>query len=300
VLSQASGGSVNETVDDIYGKVCDARSYGQGVSERAKTTAAAPAEEGGQALPPGLDLLWAQRRPGRRGPKPGLSVDAVVDAAISVADHQGLEAVTMARVAEQLGVTTMALYRYVHNKDELLQLMWNASANGAEGLALAGETWREKLMDWALHQREALDRHPWINQLPMAAPPLGPSSAAFIERGLEAFDGTGLADHEKLGVIGLLSSYTLSEARMAHDATRAASTRTGNNAVPPPSPSFDAILRRVLNEEAFPRLFRIVWSTPPSSPGPDDRAQYLFGLDCILDGVQAMIDRPDDGRPRRG
>jgi len=202
----------------------------------------------------------------------------------------------MAKVAEQLGVTTMALYRYVDNKDELLQLMWNASAQGTESLALTGETWREKLKDWAVHQREALDRHPWINQLPMAAPPLGPNSAAFIERGLEAFDGTGLADEEKLGVIGLLSSYTLSEARMAHDAARAASNGTGNSANLAPEPSFDAILRLVLNEQTYPRLFRIVWSTTPSAPGLADRGQYLFGLDCILDGVQAMIDRADPTR----
>src|SRR5947209_15496760 len=115
----------------------------------------------------------------------------------------------MTRVADQLGVTTMALYRYVDNKDELLQLMWNASAQGAEALVLIGESWRAKLKMWATHQRDMLDRHPWINQLPMAAPPMGPNSAAFIERGLEAFDGTELADPDKLSVIGLLSSYTL-------------------------------------------------------------------------------------------
>ena len=97
-----------------------------------------------RALPPGLDLLWGRREPGRRGPKPGLSVDGIVAAAVRLADAEGLEAVSMARVAKELGFTTMSLYRYVTSKDELLQLMWNASAQGAENLDLEGTTWRER------------------------------------------------------------------------------------------------------------------------------------------------------------
>ncbi|CAO5258545.1 TetR/AcrR family transcriptional regulator [Frankia sp. AgKG'84/4] len=173
-------------------------------------------------LPPGLALLWGRRAAGARGPRPGLSVDAIVAAAIELADAEGLEAVSMARVAGALGFTTMSLYRHIASKDELLQLMWNGSALGVETLELRGETWRERLRCWALTQREMIDRHPWITQMPMAAPPLAPNSMTFVELGLAAFDDTTLPDIEKLRVIGLLSSYTLSEARMAHDAARAA------------------------------------------------------------------------------
>ena len=177
--------------------------------------------EEGPVLPPGLDLLWGRRDPGRRGPRRGLSVDDIVAAAIRVADAEGLDALSMARVAKELGFTTMSLYRYVASKDELLQLMWNGSAQGAEELELEGDGWRPRLRSWAIVQREMLDRHPWITQMPMAVPPLAPNSLAFVERGLEALDGTGLRDDDKLRVIGLLSSYTLSEARMANDAVRA-------------------------------------------------------------------------------
>src|SRR5580700_10469591 len=184
-----------------------------------KAVMATPSDDAATpGLPPGLDLLWGRRAPGRRGPKPGLSVDGIVGAAVRVADVEGLEAVSMARVAKELGFTTMSLYRYVTSKDELLQLMWNASAQGAESLVLEGDDWRSRLRSWAVVQREMMDRHPWITQMPMAAPPLAPNSLAFVERGLEAMDGTGLADGDKLRIIGLLSSYTLQEARMAHDA----------------------------------------------------------------------------------
>ena len=65
-------------------------------------------------------------------------MDGIVGAAVRIADAEGLEAVSMARVAKELGFTTMSLYRYVTSKDELLQLMWNASAQGAESLELEG------------------------------------------------------------------------------------------------------------------------------------------------------------------
>ena len=178
-----------------------------------------PKEEA-TALPPGLDLLWGRRKQGQRGPKPGLSIEAIVDAAIGVADAEGLDAVSMARVAKELGFTTMSLYRYVASKEELLQLMWNASAQGAEALVVEGVDWRQKLRMWATVQREMMDRHPWITQMPMAAPPLAPNSLTFVERGLETMDGTDIEDADKLRIIGLISSYTLSEARMAHDAAR--------------------------------------------------------------------------------
>jgi AcrR family transcriptional regulator len=257
--------------------------------------------EAGPPLPPGLDLLWGRRGPGSRGPLRGRSVDDIVAAAIGVADAEGLEALSMARVAKEIGFTPMSLYRYVTGKDELLQLMWNASAQGAEQLELAGDGWRERIRSWAIIQREMLDRHPWITQMPMAAPPLGPNSLAFMERGLEALDGNGLADGDKLRVIGLLSSYTLSEARMANDTARAAraaieaaaAAGESDGAGPPPAWSYEALLRELADEQAYPRLHRLAW-TADLGGGPsgfDEQEEFLFGVDMILDGVQALIDR---------
>jgi AcrR family transcriptional regulator len=236
-------------------------------------------------LPPGLDLLWGRRGRGKRGPRPGLSADAIVEAAVRLADAEGLEAVSMARVAHELGFTTMSLYRHVASKEELLALMWNASALGAENLVLEGDGWRPRLRMWATIQREMLDRHPWVTQMPLAVPPLAPNSLIFVERGLETFDGTGLADADKLRIIGLLASYTLSEARMANDAARAA----GAGGEPAPPWTFETLLRELIDEKTYPRLYRIAWS-PGSDSQPSEREEFLFGLDRILDGVQVLID----------
>jgi AcrR family transcriptional regulator len=244
-------------------------------------------------LPPALELLWGRRAAGRRGPKAELSVDRIVEAAVAIADADGLEAVSMARVAKELGFTPMSLYRHVSSKDDLLQLMWNASAQGAEALVLEGEGWRERLRHWALVQREAIDAHPWITQMPLAQPPMAPNSLTFVERGLEALDGTGLTGADKVRIIGLISSYTLSEARMAHDAARAAESPW----------SFEALLRELVDERAYPRLHRLAWAAEP--PEPDERAEFLFGLERILDGVEALISRgpgrasADRGSPAR-
>jgi AcrR family transcriptional regulator len=273
-----------------------------------------PAAQRKAQLPAGLDLLWGRRGPGKRGPRPGLSADAIVDAAIRLADAEGLEGVSMARVAAELGFTTMSLYRYVTGKEELLQLMWNGSARDAEGLVLEGDGWRARLRMWAIVQREALDRHPWLTQMPMAAPPVAPNSLIFVERGLETMDGTGLADADKLRVIGLISSYTLSEARMANDALRAAREEAaaagpGDDGGGEPAPpwTFDALLRELVEEKTYPRLYRIAWTPPGAGDGvgqgegvgvgvdgggpPSEREEFLFGIDRILDGIQAYMDR---------
>jgi AcrR family transcriptional regulator len=278
------------------------------------------------ALPPGLDLLWGRRGQGKRGPRPGLSADMIVDAALRVADAEGLEAVSMARVAAELGFTTMSLYRHVTSKEELLQLMWNASALSLQDLVLEGDGWRAKLRMWSETQHDVIDRHPWITQLPMAAPPVSPNSLAFVELGLAALDGTGLADEVKLGIIGLLSSYTLSEARMANDAVRAAREQAARDAAtmagggePAPPWTFDALLRELVDEQTYPRLYRIAWA-PPAGGGSGDASgggadgdgdgdgggtasgrsaeheQFMFGIDTILDGVQALIDRARSGQ----
>jgi AcrR family transcriptional regulator len=267
-------------------------------------------------LPPGLDLLWGRRERGKRGPRPGLTADAIVEAAIKLADAEGLDAVSMARVAAELGFTTMSLYRYVASKEELLQLMWNGSAIGAESIVIEGDGWRAKLRAWAVIQRDMLDRHPWITQMPMAAPPVAPNSLHFVERGLQTMDELPVPDIAKIAVIGLLSSYTLSEARMAADARRAAEAAeeagsaagaeaagaeaagaeaagaeaAGHVSSPAAPESYEALLRELVDERTYPRLYRIAWAPQPEVP-VSEREQFLFGLDIILDGVQALIER---------
>ena len=132
--------------------------------------------------------------------------------------------------------------------------------------------------------------------MPMAAPPLAPNSLHFVERGLATLDETGLDDADKLRIIGLLSSYTLSEARMASDAARAAAAAQaagdGDGPSGPPVP-FESLLRELLDEQTYPRLYRIAWA--PGAATVSERDEFLFGIDRILDGVAALIERTREG-----
>ena len=233
------------------------------------------------ALPPGLDLLWGKRQRGRKGPKPGLTLESIVEQAIAVADAEGLAAVSMARVAKDLGFTTMSLYRYVGNKDELLQLMWNASASGAP--EIEGADWRTFLWAWALEQRAMLRRRRWILEMPIVTPPAGPNSLAWIEQAIAALDGTGLSMGERMGVVAAVSSYTMGEARMAYDVTAA-------QARGEPTYDYAAVLREVADEDAYPHLYRVAWSGEiDDADGANDDESFQFGLGLILDGVAARI-----------
>jgi AcrR family transcriptional regulator len=237
-------------------------------------------------LPPSLELLWGRREVARRGPKPGLNVDAIVAAAVDIANAEGLAAVSMARVAKAVGFTTMSLYRYVTNKDELLQLMWNASADGVTEFQLDGDTWRSRLLSWAMAQREAIARNIWIVQMPMATPPLAPNSLRWMEVGLEALDDTGLDDGDKMRILGLISSHALIDARMAYDAQQA----MGAGATPV---DYTAILREVVEEDRFPQLHRVAWSGAADDPEPGGEpfAEYRFDLEVMLEGIEALVER---------
>jgi hypothetical protein len=162
--------------------------------------------------------------------------------------------------------------------------------------------------------RDMLDRHPWITQMPMAAPPIAPNSLHFVERGLGTMDGTGLADTDKIRIIGLLSSYTLSEARMAYEALRAAKAaqaagqvaaaaraaqaggQADDDGTPGPPLTFEALLRELVDERTYPRLYRLAWTAEVADP-PSEREEFLLGIDLILDGVQALIDRASRACP---
>jgi AcrR family transcriptional regulator len=213
-------------------------------------------------------------------------VNRIVEAAVTIANAEGLAAVSMARVARELGFTTMSLYRHVQNKDELLQLMWNASARTLADWEPEGRTWRERLTSWALRQRQVVEENIWITQLPMAAPPMGPSSLAWVELGLSALDEVEASDYVKIRVLGLISQHSLIQARMGYDERRARelARETGVET------DYATLVRELADPATYPRLTRIVLAqSPPDSPADDPHAEYLFDIRLILDGFEASI-----------
>src|SRR5258708_20824651 len=120
---------------------------------------------------PAASWVWTRPRPQPRRRAPG--VDQYVAAALAVADAEGLDAVSMRRVAGDLGSGTASLYRYITNRDELVDLMVDA-AQGEDPLPEPAEDWRADLGAVAHALRATLLRHPWLAGEMTGRPALGP------------------------------------------------------------------------------------------------------------------------------
>jgi AcrR family transcriptional regulator len=145
-----------------------------------------------------------------------LSYDAVATAGVEVADTHGLDAVTMRRVAEQLGAGAMSLYRYVDSRDDLIALMVDRVSAEAVAPARTGD-WRVDLAGAAQAIRRMNLRHPWLTRLTLSADAFGPNALAMTESVLGLLDGHGLDIDEMQDawrtVLAFVSGYTAAEVR---------------------------------------------------------------------------------------
>ncbi|MFC4502062.1 MULTISPECIES: TetR/AcrR family transcriptional regulator [Streptomyces] len=237
-----------------------------------------------------LQLLWRDTSPdGRRGPRRGLSVDAVVEAATAVADAEGLDALTMRRVAKELGVVPMTLYTYVPGKAELLDLMVDAAYARMPRTDTADQPWRQRLTAVAEENRALYERHPWAAAVSTARPPLGPGQMAKYEHELSALDGLGLGDVEMDDCLAHLLTFVQACSRAAADARAARQESAMNDErwweLNGP------LLARVLDEDAYPTAVRVGAAAGAAHGSAYDPAHaYDFGLRRVLDSFATLID----------
>ncbi|MEU2255222.1 TetR/AcrR family transcriptional regulator [Nocardia xishanensis] len=228
-----------------------------------------------------LDLLWDTGHRPSRGPKPTLTLDRIVEAAVRVADTEGLAAVTMRRVATELGTGTMSLYRYLPGKAELLDLMLDRVQQPPEG-ELASEGWREALHAYAYESLEMYRRHPWLLEVNQTRPVLGPGALAGMEHLLTRIESMGLADPEMIAVLVMISGYVSGVARTRVFAEEAERTTGMTDAEfwKAQEPALEKALATgrypvvaALSEEAFDMSFD----------------HFDFGLQRILDGLEVFV-----------
>ncbi|MGW9306425.1 TetR/AcrR family transcriptional regulator [Saccharomonospora azurea] len=150
--------------------------------------------------------LWTRASRPARGPAPAYSRDRIADAAITIADHEGLDAVTMRRVATELGTGAMSLYRYVANKDALLDLMADRMYARHDWPEPTGR-WRQDLWDFAHAHRSALLSRPWLLHVWESRPTFGPHVLRQFERSMAYVDGLGLDIDEMVETVLLVSTW---------------------------------------------------------------------------------------------
>jgi AcrR family transcriptional regulator len=245
-------------------------------------------EDSGTGLPASLETAWGLRERPSKGPRPGLTLQRIVDAAVKVADSEGLAAVSMSRVAADLGASTMSLYRYVAAKDELLALMMDAAGGAPPAAPAAGEGWRAGLSRWAWAELDFHRRHPWVMRIPISGPPVTPNQIAWLDRGLGCLRETGLEEGEKLSVILLLTGYVRSYATLEADLAEGAMASGSDPQAA--SSNYGRLLAKLTDAERFPALHALVTSGLFEQEEPEDpNAEFAFGLERVLDGIDALV-----------
>ena len=194
-------------------------------------------------------------------------------AAIEIADEAGLGAVTMAAVAKRCGFTTMSLYRHVASKDELVRRMLDTTLGTAPALRSPG--WRAGLEQWSRDMLSVLDRHPWGIDVPITGMLGTHAQLSWLDRALEALAGTELDDGSKAEIALLLNGYVFWAARLRLPGPAGAGSRSS---------------RRAGHERAIPSLARAV-AAGIFEDGSTPEDDFAFGLDRVLDGIEALITR---------
>jgi len=246
---------------------------------------------GGQALEPAADpaldldvvagaaeLVWTRPASRRRPP---LTREAIVDAAVEIADAEGIEAVSIRRVAAALDARPMSLYSHITRKDDLLALM---SDRVAAEILVPGplpSDWREALRMIAHRTRDSSLRHPWMLRIHAGHPLLGPNALRHVDQSAAAVAELPLSDAQRVALLRAVDTYTVGhvatemherQAREAHD-----------------SDAIGAYLTGVLDSGEYPHLARLPLAAVLASDA-DARQRFEEGLEWLLTGIAATVD----------
>jgi AcrR family transcriptional regulator len=251
--------------------------------------------------------IWTRPARQPQGKRPSLSREQIVRAAIEIADAEGMEAVTMRRLATKLGAGAMSLYWHVPNKDDLLDLMLDAAFGEVELPERLSGDWRADLRLYAHAQRQALRRHSWLATFIAGRALPGPNVLRFGEFCLAAVDGLGLDVSTMAGILSTVDAYTdgFVQREIAEAENRRRTGLTGAEWHAAVAPHFQALIA----SGRYPTVARTLTDMQSLNTGQFADVSFAFGLECLLDGIAVRIDAAtgrdgghsgDDDPPTRG
>jgi AcrR family transcriptional regulator len=226
------------------------------------------------------------QRAARASGQPGLDVDQIVKAAVTIADDEGLQAVTMRRVARELGRSAvMSLYRHVLNRDDVVELMIDAVIGEALAELGPADTMRSFLREEALTRRRVLLRHPWAVEASAGRAALGPNSLAYVERMLSAVEEFGVEADLAQSMVNAVDAYTTGF--VSDQVARARAVERSGMAPEDILATIGPYMREAVESGKYPALARFM--ADHRHPTPDE--SFEFGLDRLLDGFEAYLGR---------
>jgi AcrR family transcriptional regulator len=236
-------------------------------------------------FPPVLQAAWGLSS---RAGKPALSVERIVAAAVRIAAAEGMAAVSMNRIAADLGSAPMSLYRHVRSKDELLTLMLEVPFVAVPDLP-AGADWRAGLAAWSRELLAVYRANSWLLAIPITGLPATPNQLRWMDAALGCMAGTDLSGSAKLSVGMLLSVFVRSYAALGPPGSAVIAaddeTATAQRA------AYGEMLLQLIDKQTFPHLAAVLDQATIGAPDTAD-AEFDFGLERILDGVATLIGSP--------
>lgn len=235
--------------------------------------------------------IWTLPEPGTRRPR--FTREQLAAAALAIADAEGFDAVSMRRVAAELGAGTMTLYHYVRNKDDLLALMDDAIMG--ELLVPDGELpsdWRAALTEIAVRTRAAFRRHPWSFEALRETEGGGPNGMRHLEQSVAAVSGLDLDAREQLEIVSMVDDYVFGYVMRENEALGMAGD-VGEELLPDLRGFFEAQLatgdyphiERLLGDQGVDEIWRVFTELTLD----DDR--FERGLRRLLDGIELDLER---------
>jgi AcrR family transcriptional regulator len=234
--------------------------------------------------------LWMRPERPARGPRPAFSRARLTEAAIQIADSEGLDAISMRRLATEIGAGTMSLYRYVSGKDDVIELMIDAVvADYLPPDAVMTGDWMADLRGLAVRVRQTMLRHPWIAPLSGTRQQPSPNRVRMLDAALRMVDGLGVSVNEMLTVIGTVFAYVNGFVQ-SELAEAEALRRTGLDLVEWMTLQVP-YLQSVVASGQYPMVARMLTDGGQDYVDVGDR--FAYGLDRLLGGIAAGLPAAD-------
>ncbi|MEJ3746482.1 TetR/AcrR family transcriptional regulator [Actinomycetes bacterium KLBMP 9797] len=228
--------------------------------------------------------IWMRPERAAYGPTPVYSRAKITEAAVRIADADGLEAATMRRIAAEIGAGAMSLYRYVPNRENLVELMADQVMGEIDVTDMPSGNWRADLTRYAGELRTMWMRHPWIATVQRSLPSFGPNQLLLVERLMGVLDAFVPID-ENLGLVALLNSYVESTVREEISTARELH-RSGLSESEWMARSYPYI-DQLVKGGAYPMFTKIVMEARQPHLSRDD--QFRHGLQRVLDCIAAAL-----------
>jgi AcrR family transcriptional regulator len=208
--------------------------------------------------------------------RPPLTRDRILDAAVTLADRDGIDAVTMRRLGQELGVKAMSLYKHVADKDDVLDGIADRIAASFQ-LPSPDRPWREAIRECAITAHGVLLRHPWAGPLLESQTTPGPSRLAYLDAVVGVLRGAGFSLPDVAHAFGALDShlygFTMQVVSWPFDAED--------------MPEIAAAMVETLSADRYPNL--VAMGSMVATSGQGIPVDFTFGLDLLLDGLERRL-----------